>query len=428
MIPSLVIVLLIALLGIGVPVGFATAIAGSVGLWIVGGWGAFIGVLRGAPLAIPANNVLATIPMFILMAEFILRSGIITEVFDALDAWLGGIRGGLGIVTILTGAGFAAVSGSSTAAAAAMAPTVVPQMVGHGYQSRFASGLVAVAGTLAIMIPPSNGLILYAVIGNVDIGKMLIAGVVPGLLNVVLLILCLQAVLWFRPDWARRSKKSASWKERILLLRGVGPIVALVLASIGLIYLGIATPTEAGSLGAFGAFIILTLKKRLTWSALFEALVSTAQTSAMIMMIIIGAHITGYFLTLSQASQHLVTYLQSSPIPRYGILACILALHLVLGLFMEQISILVLLVPITLPIIVALGFNPIWYGILNTLLAEIGLVMPPIGLNLFVISRYTDQSLGDIFGGVIPFLFGLGVLVLVLVAFPQVSLWLPSHM
>ena len=428
MIAGCVIALLFLLLAIGMPVGFATAFAGAVGVLWVSGWGSVLAFLKDVPLTVSSENVLATIPMFILMAEFMLRSGIVDDIFEALDAWIGGVKGGLGVVTILTGAGFAAVSGSSTAAAAAMAPTTIPQMVRRGYRESMAAGLCAVVGTLAIMIPPSNALILYAVIADVSIGKMLVAGIIPGLIATAFLLVCLYAVLLRHPDWGPANKQDISWRRRLLLLRKVGPMLALVALSIGLIYLGIATATEAGALGAFGAFVILILKRRLTMRTLFEALISTARTSAMITMFIIGATITGYFLTLSQVSQDLVAYLAAAHISRYAVLAAALGLHLVLGVFMEQISILVLIIPITLPIITALGFNPIWYGILNTLLAEIGLVMPPIGLNLFVVQRYSKQSLADIFAGVIPFMFGLIVLVFVLIAYPSLSLWLPNRM
>lgn len=428
MVAGCVIALLFLLLVIGMPVGFATAFAGAAGVFWVSGWDSVLAFLKDVPLSVSSENVLATIPMFILMAEFMLRSGIVDDIFETLDAWIGGVRGGLGVVTILTGAGFAAVSGSSTAAAAAMAPTTIPQMVKRGYRESMAAGLCAVVGTLAIMIPPSNGLILYAVIADVSIGKMLIAGIVPGLIATAVLLVCLYAVLLRHPDWGPANEKNVSWRQRILLLRKVGPMLALIVLSISLIYLGIATATEAGALGAFGAFVILILKRRLTMRTLLEALVSTARTSTMITMFIIGATITGYFLTLSQVSQDLVAYLAAAHISRYAVLAAALGLHLILGVFMEQISILVLIIPITLPIITALGFDPIWYGILNTLLAEIGLVMPPIGLNLFVVQRYSKQQLASIFAGVTPFMIGLIVLVFLLIAYPSLSLWLPNRM
>lgn len=428
MIAGCVIALLFLLLAVGMPVGFATAFAGAVGLFWVSGWSSVLAILKDAPLSVSSENVLATIPMFILMAEFMLRSGIVDDIFETLNAWVGGVRGGLGVVTILTGAGFAAVSGSSTAAAAAMAPTTIPQMVRRGYRESMAAGLCAIVGTLAIMIPPSNGLILYAVIADVSIGKMLVAGIVPGLIATTFLLLCLYAILLRHPDWGPANKEDVSWRQRFVLLRKVGPMLALVALSIGLIYLGVATATEAGALGAFGAFVILIFKRRLTTRTLLEALVSTARTSAMITMFIIGATITGYFLTLSQVSQDLVAYFAAAHISRYAVLAAALCLHLVLGVFMEQISILVLIIPITLPIITALGFDPIWYGILNTLLAEIGLVMPPIGLNLFVVSRYSQQDLTAIFMGVMPFIICFVLLTFLLIAYPGLSLWLPGRM
>ena len=423
-----VILLLFALLAIGVPVGFATAAAGAVGLYLVTGWAGMLAILKSAPLSVASENVLATIAMFVLLAEFMLRSGAVDELFEMLNAWIGQVRGGLGLVTILTGAGFATICGSSTAAAAALAPTTIPQMVKRGYNPRLSSGLVTVVGTLAIMMPLSNGLILYAVIANVSIAKMLMAGLVPSLLAAVFLILALWGVLMWRPEWAPRTEQRASWRERIRLLRYVGPIVALVFLTVGLIYFGVATPTEAGSVGAFGAFVILGLRRRLTWAAVRESLISAAGTSVMIIMIVVGAYMMGYFLTLSQVEQTAITYMSAAHIPPQVVVGAAFALHFVLSFFMEQISILVLIVPITLPIVTALGFNPIWYGVLNTLIAEIGLVTPPVGLNLFVVERYSDQKLGDIFRGVFPFMAALVVLVGVLWAFPGLSLWLPNTM
>jgi C4-dicarboxylate transporter, DctM subunit len=423
-----VILLLFVLLAIGIPVGFATAAAGAVGLYLVSGWGGMLAVLQSAPLSVASENVLATIAMFVLLAEFMLRSGAVDELFEMLNAWIGQVPGGLGLVTILTGAGFATICGSSTAAAAALAPTTIPQMVKRGYNPRLSSGLVTVVGTLAIMMPLSSGLILYAVIANVSIAKMLVAGLVPSFLAALSLILTLWLVLLWRPEWAPRTEQRVTWQERIRLLRYVGPIVALVFLTVGLIYFGVATPTEAGSVGAFGAFVILGLRRRLTWEAVRESLISAAGTSVMIIMIVVGAYMMGYFLTLSQVAQGAIAAMSEARIPAQVVVGAAFALHFILSFFMEQISILVLIVPITLPIVTALGFDPIWYGVLNTLIAEIGLVTPPVGLNLFVVERYSDQKLGDIFRGVLPFMSALILLVFVLWAFPGLSLWLPNTM
>lgn len=309
-----VIGLLFVLLAIGVPVGFATAAAGAVGLYLVSGWGGMLAIMQSAPLTVASESVLATIAMFVLLAEFMLRSGAVDELFEMLNAWLGQVRGGLGLVTILTGAGFATICGSSTGAAAALAPTTIPQMVKRGYNPSLSSGLVTVVGTLAIMMPLSNGLILYAVIANVSIAKMLMAGLIPSFLAALFLVGCLWLVLIWHPEWAPRTDQRASWRERIRLLRHVGPIVALVFLTVGLIYFGVATPTEAGSVGAFGAFVILGLRGRLTWGAVRDSLISAAGTSVMIIMIIVGAYMMGYFLTLSQVTQDAVTYMSASHI------------------------------------------------------------------------------------------------------------------
>ncbi|MEM9013369.1 MAG: TRAP transporter large permease [Pseudomonadota bacterium] len=427
MLSIVVIAVLIALLLIGIPVAFAMGIAGVVGLYFFGGPDFVIGFLETTPYAAVNSYELLTIPMFLLMAEFIIISGIADDLFEAMSVWVGRVRAGLGISTALAGAGFGAISGSSTASAATLAGTSVPAMLRQGYDPRVATGVVAITGGLAMLIPPSVPIVLYGLIAEQSIGRLLVAGIVPGLLVMLTIIATIVVISFVAPAAAPRGQ-ARSWADKLAVLPVVGPIAVLVMLVTGIIYLGVATPTEAASIGATGAMVIAFLKRRLTWRTAYQALVRAGGTTAMIIMIIVGAHIFGYFFTLTQVTQNLVSAIGDLEMSRWTIIVLVLLVYLVLGFFMDQIAILFLTVPVTLPVIVGLGFDPIWFGIIVIITAEIGMVTPPLGLNVFVVSQFTKQPLERIFAGVAPHVAAhIGILA-VLVAFPILTLWLPSTM
>lgn len=418
---------MLLLLAIGTPVGFALAIAGATGLYAKGGVGMVLGVLETTPLSAASSYELVTIPMFLLMAQFVILSGVADDLFKAAAMWVGRVPGGLGMATAVAGAGFGAISGSSTAAAATLSATSIPAMLKHRYEPKLACGVVAISGTLAMLIPPSVAMILYGLIADVNIGRLLIAGIVPGLLVMLTIILTVLVLVIRRPERAP-SGRGYTWAEKRASLRVVGPMVSLFAIVTGVIYLGVATPTEASALGAFGAFMLAARAGRVTWKTTMVALVHSARTSCMIVMIILGASVFGYFVTMTQATQTLVSALGSLEISRWSILAMLLAIYIVLGCFMDQVAILILTVPIVLPIIKVLGFDPVWFGVLVIVTAEIGMVTPPLGLNVFVVARYTGRSLGEIFSGVFPHVIAHVLLLAVLVAFPEIILWSPSTM
>lgn len=420
-------IFLLLLLAIGTPVGFALAIAGAAGLYVKGGLGMVLGVLETTPLSAASSYELVTIPMFLLMAQFVILSGIADDLFKAAATWVGRVPGGLGMATAIAGAGFGAISGSSTAAAATLSATSIPAMLQRRYEPKLACGVVAISGTLAMLIPPSVAMILYGLIADVDIGKLLIAGIIPGLLVTLTIILTVLALVLLRPESAPAGQRY-TWAEKWASLRVVGPTGALFALVTGVIYLGVATPTEASALGAFGSFAIAWLAGRVTWKTTMHALVHAARTSCMIVMIILGASVFGYFFTLTQATQEIVAGLASLEWSRWLILAFLLAIYVVLGCFMDQIAILILTVPVVLPIIKTLDFDPIWFGVLVILTAEVGMVTPPVGLNVFVVARYTGRSLSEIFLGVFPHVIAHLFLLAILVSFPQIILWLPSTM
>jgi C4-dicarboxylate transporter DctM subunit len=419
--------LLFALLAIGIPVAFALVVSGAVGLYLIGGWDTMIGVLSTAPLSTAASYELISVPLFILMAEFVIMSGVADNLFKAAATWVGRVPGGLGMATALAGAGFGAISGSSTAAAATLSSTTMPAMLKQGYDPKLAGGVVAISGTLAMLIPPSIALVLYGIIADVSISALLIGGVIPGILVTLVIMATVWVLVLIDPTSAPRGQ-AYGMRAKLASLKVVGPMLFLFMAVTGVIYTGIATPTEASGLGAFGAFLIALWERKVTRAALAQALVHAAHASCMIIMIIVCAKIFGYFFTLTQSTQSLVAWVSSLEASRWAILGMILLGYLILGCLMDQVAILILTVPIVLPLVKALGFDPVWFGVIVIVMAEVGLVTPPVGLNVFVVARYAKRPLAEIFRGVWPHVFAHLLLVGVLVAFPQIILWLPSRM
>ena len=424
---AVITLLLFGLLAIGMPVAFALAFAGAIGLYWVGGWDALVGVLSTTPLSTASSYELISVPLFILMAEFVIMSGVADNLFKAAATWVGRVPGGLAMATALAGAGFGAISGSSTASAATLSSTTLPAMLKQGYDPKLSGGVVAISGTLAMLIPPSIALILYGIIADVSISALLIGGVIPGLLVTLVIMATVLVLVLIDPKVAPQGR-AYSMREKVVSLRVVGPMVFLFIAVTGVIYTGIATPTEASGLGAFGAFLIVLWERRFTRAGLAKALVHAAHASCMIIMIIVCAKIFGYFFTLTQSTQALVAWVSALDLSRWVVLALILLGYLILGCLMDQVAILILTVPIVLPVIKALGFDPVWFGVIVIVMAEVGLVTPPVGLNVFVVARYAKRPLAEIFGGVWPHVFSHLLLVVLLVAYPQIILWLPSKM
>lgn len=427
MITGIAVALLFFLLAAGLPVAFALAVSGAAGLLMIGGMPMLLGILKTVPFTVANSYEIITIPMFILMAELVIISGVADDMFSAATAWVGRVRGGLAMATAIAGAGFGAISGSSTAAAATLSSTTIPSMLKQGYEPQLAAGVVAISGTLAMLIPPSIALVLYGIIADVNIGDLLIGGVVPGILVTLTIILTVAFLVWMDPERAPAGRRY-TMGEKIRSLRVVGPLLVLFMAVTGSIYLGVATPTEAAGIGAFGALLLAVWSGRLTLRTLRHALVHATQASCMILLIIMGAHIFGYFFTLTQTTQEIVRWVGDLNTLRWVVFALIMFGYLVLGCFLDQIAILILTVPVVLPVIKSLGFDPVWFGVMVVVMAEVGMVTPPMGLNVFVVARYTRRPLAEIFRGVMPHVWAHLILVAILAAFPQLILWLPSTM
>lgn len=417
---------LIVLLLLGLPVALALSVSGAIGLYLLGGLPTVTGILANTPLSSLSSYELVSIPMFILMANLIIVSGVSNDMFNVAKTWMGRIPGGLAHATVLTGAAFGAISGSSTAAAATLSSTSIPGMIKQGYEPRLAAGVVAISGTLAMLIPPSVAMVLYAILADLSVSKLLIAGFVPGLLVTMTIMLTVVYLVWRNPHHAPPAQ-SYTLMEKIKSLRSAWTFVLLFSMVTGAIYLGIGTPTEASALGALAA-CGLALMRGARFGELRRALVTTAEASCMIALIIVGAHVFGYFLTMTQATQLLIDGFVNSGIPPWAILWLVLLVYLVLGCFMDLIATLILTVPIVAPLMVQLGYDPVWFAVITIVIAEVGMVTPPLGLNVFVISRYTRMPVVDVFRGSYPHVVAHLLLVVVLVLFPELVTWLPSTM
>lgn len=427
--PSLYVpfILLAALLLLRMPVAFAMALSGFVGLaWIIGFDGA-LGVLTTQPYRHATSLLLTTVPMFILMAEFLSHSSIVGDLFKSASHWMGRFRGGLAMSAVLANTGFAALSGSSTAAAASIGKIAVPQMRQAGYDDRLSVGTVAAAGTFASTIPPSVGLIIYGVQTETTISGLFMAGILPGIVTAVLYVVGIYVWARLRPDAAGRLVHS-TWSERLRSLRSVWPAIVLIVALITSIYMGIVTPTEAGALGAFLGLIISVSMGGLRWRGFVDSVVGSVRATAMILMIIIGAGIFGTFISASRAAYTLFDLIQQAGLPSLVVMAIIVVIYLVLGTFMDAIAMMILTLPLTFPLAMELGYSPIWFGILVIKCAEIGLITPPLGLNVFVASAATGADLGKAFAGSARFVAIELCMVVVLFLVPSIATYLPETM
>ena len=418
--------LLLFLLAVGAPVALALLMSGAVGLYMVGGWDLFLGIVGTTAGASIQNYEFATVPMFILMANLIISSGVSDDMFNVAKTWMGRVPGGLAHATALTGAAFGAISGSSTAAAATLSATSIPGMLKQGYSPKLATGVAAISGTLAMLIPPSVAMVIYALIADMSVGRMLIAGILPGLLVTFTIIATVAFLVWRHPEHAPPGQ-SYTLTEKLIATKSAWTFIVLFMMVTGVIYAGVATPTEASAFGAVGA-LVLALIRGTKPEQLIHAVVVTAQATCMIGFIILGALIFGYFLTISQITQNIINGLVGSGIPPFGIVIILVLMYLILGCFMDIIAMLILTVPIVHPLIVQLGYDPVWFAVITIVMGEVGMVTPPLGMNVFVISKYTRIPVGVIFGGSIPHVIAHLIAVAILLLFPQIVLWLPNTM
>jgi tripartite ATP-independent transporter DctM subunit len=421
-------VALFALMAVRVPIGIAMGVVGVLGFGALSAFAPAFNLLAQSPIRVTTDWDLAIIPMFILMGAFATASGMSRELFHASNSWLGHRRGGLAMATVTACAGFAAINGSSVATAASMTKIALPEMRRAGYQPSVSTGVIAAGGTLGIMIPPSVMFAIYGFLTEQDISRLLVAGIVPGIMGALFYIVTIQALGVLYPGLMPRGAR-ASWHERLASVRDVWATLLLFLFVIGGMYGGLFTATEAAAMGAGGAFLIGLARGRLTIRSTMQCLVDSVRTSAAIFTIVIGAFLFGYFLVITQTTQNVSAYLLTLPIGPYGILALILLMYVVLGAIMDELAMVLLTIPVIYPVIIELGFDPIWFGVIVVMVVGLGMIVPPIGMNVFVINSIAhDVSLQTIYKGVIPFVLVDFVRLAILAAFPALSLFLPSRM
>lgn len=418
-------VALFALMALRVPVGIAMGVVGVGGFAQIVGWGAALSQLAITPLRTITDYNTSLIPMFILMGVFATRSGISSELFGAARAWVGHKRGGLGLATISACSGFAAISGSSVATAATMSRVALPEMRKAGYSDELATGVIASGGTLGILIPPSVVLAIYGYITQQDIGTLFIAGIVPGIIAVIMYL----ALVWVIAGKHSAASEKVGLKERFIALRGIWAVLLLFVSVVGGIYAGVVTPTEAAAAGAFLTGLIGVLRGRLGLRELRISLVDALRTSVSIYTILIGAMLFSSFLAITQTPQKMTAWLTALDLGAYPTLALILLFFLFMGCILDAMAMIILLVPIVFPVIMALGFDPIWFGIIIVMTVELGMITPPIGMNVYIINGVIrDTKLTTIFRGVMPFVGVDLVRLVLLAAIPAITLWLPRTM
>ncbi len=421
------IAILLVLLFSRMQIGVAMGLVGFCGFAYIIGFDAALGLLKTVPYATFSQQSLSVIPLFILMGSFCFSAGISEDLYRGIHKWLGHLRGGLATATVVACACFAAISGSSLATVATMGKVAMPEMRRYNYSAALATGAIAAGGSMGILIPPSVILIIYGIITEQSIGKLFLAGFIPGLLEGIFYIITIRVITGRDPKAGPRGPE-VPFREKIVALRSTWEVAILFLVVIGGIYLGWFTPTEAAGVGAFGAFLLTIIRKKLNRSSFVKSLVDTSMTSGMLFAIILGAMILGYFLSVTRLPHELATVVSTLPVNRYVILILILITTLVLGCVMDSMAIVLLTIPVFYPLILELGFDPIWFGILVVRVTEMGLITPPVGLNVYIIKGISGTPMRTVFKGIYPFLIADLCEVILLIAFPQITLFLPNLM
>ena len=419
---------LLVLFILRIPVSVSLIIVGTVGLGWIRDWDSALVQLGTTPFSTASSYSLSVIPLFILMGMFLSYSGFGNDLYRAVDAWIGHIKGGLAITTIGTSAMFSAISGSVNATTATMAKIALPEMKKYRYDDGLSTSCVAAGGTLGILIPPSVILVLYGILTMEPIGKLLIAGLVPGLLQMLLFMIVIYFMVPRNPSLAPVTEKK-TFKEKIVSLNSIWPFLFLFALSVGGIYFGFFTPTEAGGIGAFGAFLLAVVTRRLSWKDFLNSLNETTRLTAMIFFILIGADIFSKFLALSKIPVVITKFVSELALPSTIILICILIVYFFLGMFLEGIAIYVLTLPVVYPLITMLGYDGIWFGVVMIFVMNMGLLTPPLGLSVYIISGIVkDVPIQRIFKGVTPMLLTIILCLALIVIFPEIVTFLPDLM
>ncbi len=417
---------LVILLAMGMNIGLTMLAVGFTGFAYIVGIEAAMGLLKTVPFTNSANYALTVIPLFVLMGQFAFRSGMSEELYNSAHKWLCRLPGGLACATLGACAAFAAICGSTAATAATMGTVALPEMKRHGYDTGLSTGSIAAGGTLGILIPPSTGFILYGIIAEQSIGRLFAAGVFPGLVLVTLYILTVVVLVKRNPNLAPFTE-NFTLLEKIQSLKGIIGVLFLFVFVIGGMFSGLFTANEAAGAGAFIALVLMALRKKLTWQNFSLAIKHTVLTTSMIFLILIGAYVFGYFLAVTKIPVTLAAFVESLSVSRYIILLFVIVIYIILGCIMDSLAMVMLTVPIFLPIVVGLGFDPVWFGVVAIMVMEQGLITPPVGLNVYIIAGVADGvPLPVIFKGVAPFILSILSAIVIMIIFPQIALFLPN--
>ena len=421
------IAVMVALILLGVNIGMSMFIVGFVGYAYCVDLDVAFSLFKSVPFTQAASFSLSVIPLFVLMGQFAFRSGITEGRFDFAKKWGNRLPGSLAIATIIAAAFFSAICGSTIATTATFVTVAMPEMRKHGYHEGLATGSIVAGGTLGVLIPPSTVFIVYGLVAEESIGKLFAAGILPGVLLTILYCGTVVIMCKVRPGMAPPSE-SYSMRARLVSLKGIGPIAILFAAVIGGMFSGLFTANEAAAVGAAIGLAFLRIKRKFTPAAFKQCLLDSASTTAMIFQVILGAYVFNYFLTVTELPQALAEWVGGLPVNRYIVIIVIMFIFLGLGCSMDSLAIILLPVPSFLPIIKALGFDPIWYGVLMVLAQDQGLMTPPVGLNVYIAAGMCkDIPMQKIFKGTFPFVGAIFICILICIFFPQLSLWLPGR-
>jgi tripartite ATP-independent transporter DctM subunit len=418
--------LLLFLFLLRVPVAFAMTIVGLVGFAYLGGPESALTLLAQDIYETLSSYPLSVIPMFILMGSFAFASGISRRLYTTSYTWVGQLRGGLTVATVLACSGFAAICGSTAATAATMGRIALPEMKKYGYDDVLATGTVASAGTLGILIPPSTVLIVYGILTEESIGKLFVAGLLPGILLSLFFVITV-VLLCLRNPRLGPPGPATTWKQKLRAATGIIEAIILFILTIGGLFLGWFSPTQAGAVGAFGALLIGVIRRQLSVRKTLEAVKDGLRTACMVLFIITGATVFGHFLAISNIPFVLADWVKGLPIPPMAVMAVIIFIYFIGGFFMDSMALIVVTIPIFFPVVMDLGFDPIWFGVIIVLVGEMGVITPPVGVNVFVIKGIApDIPLHKIFRGIFPFLIALIILTILLTIFPKIATFMPS--
>jgi C4-dicarboxylate transporter DctM subunit len=423
-------VVMFALLGMGVHVGISMAIVGFLGSTMMVGYSRSLSMAVTTPYFTIADYSFIVLPMFILMGELAFQGGIGVLLYKAASKWLGNTKGGLAMATTAANAMLGAITGSTLAAAATFSKLAIPEMKRYNYDMKLASGVVAASGTLAVLIPPSGVMVLYTILTGVSLGKLMIAGFIPGIISAIIYMVMIWGRVKLNPSLAPPITEVASLKDKFSSLRWLTPVIVVLIVMLGGIYTGVFSPVEAGSIGAFTVFVVVIARRSMSFSAFKAAIANTAISTAMVCLVIVGAMVFGRFLMLTGLPEALLDFVNSLAIPPVGILVVILGIYVVLGCIMDVPAMLVITIPMFYPLLHGLGLDDIWVAILVIKIVEIAAVTPPIGMNVYVVKSVLGDvvTITDLFRGILPFFIMDILTLIILVAVPQLSLWLPSNM